>query len=187
MSPLPNDAENPFITSGFSLSMPASSNESKAVSHLFDPSPSISNQISQTSGHCFVYILPPPRASDLIANIAEFGLPNKVYRDPYYSRESDAPERPREYAGLLFHLKGGDGLSLLEEWRNIEPFSTTKQDIPMRTLNRTGVGGWEYASSPPSVRQVRRWLLENPNSKETGLGPGKQPSQVSYDMMVSAS
>ncbi len=112
--------------------------------------------------NAFVYNIPPPPASELLSSLESRGLPSKLYQDPYYSKAEDVPERPWEFAGLVYRLKKGDGLSVLEEW---ESASTQESLTPTEDRNmfedrfdRTGVGGWEYASSPPSVREVRKWL-----------------------------
>jgi DNA polymerase zeta len=115
--------------------------------------------------NAFVYAIIPPPASELLSSLESRGLPSKIYQDPHYSRANDVPERPWEFAGLVYRLKKGDGLSSLEEW---EPSSTTAllaknasaedRNVFQDRFDRTGVGGWEYASTPPSVREVRRWL-----------------------------
>ncbi|KDQ63750.1 hypothetical protein JAAARDRAFT_53942 [Jaapia argillacea MUCL 33604] len=113
----------------------------------------------------FAYAVPPPSKSELVSTVDDFGVPSKVYRDPYYSRESDAPDKPREYAGLVYHLKGGSGMAVLEEWETNAPA------FPECGGTATGaVCGWEYAGSPPSVREVERWLkLEAENCPRRGV------------------
>jgi hypothetical protein len=124
-----------------------------------------STQAKKDIKNAFVYAIAPPPASELLSDLESRGLPSKVYQDPHYSRAEDVPERPWEFAGLVYHLKKGDGLGVLEEWES----SSTKEPMMKTTaaeernvfedrFDRTGVGGWEYASAPPSVRDVRRWL-----------------------------
>jgi DNA polymerase zeta len=131
-----------------------------------------STQAKKEIKNAFVYATIPPPASELLSSLESRGLPSKIYQDPHYSRANDVPERPWEFADLVYHLKKGDGLSALEEW---EPSSTTAP--PMKNasaedrnmfqdrFDRTGVGGWEYASSPPSVREVRRWLTSTTQAR----------------------
>jgi DNA polymerase zeta len=114
--------------------------------------------------NAFVYNIAPPLASELLSSLESRGLPCKLYQDPYYSKAEDVPERPWEFAGLVYRLKKGDGLSVLEEWETTSAQESLK-GAPVEDWNvfedrfdRTGVGGWEYASSPPSVREVRKWL-----------------------------
>ncbi|KAI0308195.1 hypothetical protein B0F90DRAFT_1807452 [Multifurca ochricompacta] len=136
--------------------------------------------------NAFIYAIGPPPASDLLSNLESRGQPNKLYQDPHYSREEDVPERPWEFAGLVYHLKKGDGLSILEEWQSssctetvTKKGSTEERNVFEDRLDRTGVGGWEYASAPPSVSQVRRWLkftehtqlFEKPQARSQATGP----------------
>ncbi len=105
-----------------------------------------------------------------------YGIPSKVYQNPYYSIESDAPERPREYAGLVFHLKGGTGVSVLEDFQTgVAPEPSTSGHV----LSGAGVHGWEYASLPPSVKEVRKWLMKHKDIP-TAAKP-KKSSQVRLD------
>ena len=124
-----------------------------------------SRQAKKEIKNAFVYAIPPPPASELLSSLESHGLPNKVYQDPHYSKAEDVPERPWEFAGLVYRLKKGDGLSVVEEW---EPTSAVEvlqknalsedRNVFEERFDRTGVSGWEYASAPPSVREVRKWL-----------------------------
>ena len=122
-------------------------------------------QAKKEMKNAFVYNIAPPLASELLSSLEFRGLPSKLYQDPYYSKAEDVPERPWEFAGLVYRLKKGDGLSVLEEWELTSPQESLTERTPAEDWNvfedrfdRTGVGGWEYASSPPSVREVRKWL-----------------------------
>lgn len=131
-----------------------------------------STQAKKGIKNAFIYGIAPPPASELLSTLESRGLPRKVYQDPYYSRAEDVPERPWEFAGLVYRLKKGDGLSALEEW---EPSSTAEplaenafaEDKNMfeDRFDRTGVGGWEYASAPPSAREVLRWLTSTTQAR----------------------
>ncbi|KAF8552653.1 hypothetical protein OG21DRAFT_1415745 [Imleria badia] len=110
-------------------------------------------------GRIFVYAPPPPSTSELLSTLEQFGLPRRMYRDPFYSKKADVLDGPREYAGLVYRLKGGGGLDLLEEWQASENhISSTSKG----TRLSVPCSGWEYAGVPPSVRQVKKWLEENP-------------------------
>ena len=144
-----------------------------------------STQAKKDIKNAFVYAIPPPPASELLSGLESYGLPSKIYQDPHYSKAEDVPERPWEFAGLVYHLKKGDGLSVFEEW---EPSSVVEQleknalsedrNVFEDWFDRTGVGGWEYASAPPSVREVRKWLTsttraqpcEKPKSRSQASG-----------------
>ncbi|KAF8122368.1 hypothetical protein EV363DRAFT_1182775, partial [Boletus edulis] len=69
-----------------------------------------------------------------------------------HSKKVDVPDGPREYAGLLYRLKGR-GLDALEEWQASEGHISS---APKDTRLSVSCGGWEYASTPPSVREVKK-------------------------------
>ncbi|KAF8078614.1 hypothetical protein FPV67DRAFT_1465830 [Lyophyllum atratum] len=107
----------------------------------------------------YEYAVPPPSAVNLRNSLDDYDVPRKIYRPPHYSLISDVPERPKEYAGLLFRLKGGEGITHLDIWD--DSVQSTVQSEWLSPLLSTGIGGWEYASSPPSVKEVKRWLAVN--------------------------
>ncbi|KAG6813781.1 hypothetical protein H0H92_007193 [Tricholoma furcatifolium] len=102
----------------------------------------------------YEYFMIPPPATTLVHDLSEYGLPDRIYRPPHYSSTQDIPNRPREYAGLLYHIKGGHGVTHLESWDGDGGTNETLQ------LSSDGIGGWEYSSSPPGVKDTRRWLTE---------------------------
>lgn len=110
---------------------------------------------TQTSNmNIYVYTIIPPTVSHLLGTLVQHNAPDKIYRTPYFSKEVDVPEKPREYAGLIYQLKGGEGLSSLEEWSGQDGGPESKPSL----LDNQGIGGWEFASSPPSVKALRNWL-----------------------------
>ncbi|KAI0296211.1 hypothetical protein BC826DRAFT_1005902 [Russula brevipes] len=124
-----------------------------------------SAQAKKNIKNAYVYAIAPPSVSLLLSGLESHDLPSRVYQDPHYSKAEDVPERPWEFAGLVYRLKKGDGLSVLEEWEPssaAEPLtkntSADDRNVFEDRFDRTGVGGWEYASTPPSLREVRRWL-----------------------------
>lgn len=134
---------------------------------------------SRYGKNVYVYASRPPTSAELIGSTDEHAIPRKIYRDPWYSRESDAPEQPREYASLVFHLKGGEGIGNLEDWKSGESApAPSASGEPARPLDPTGVGGWEYASMPPTVRQVRQWLKEQNGRLDARAVRVKDSSQV---------
>ncbi|KAJ3879917.1 hypothetical protein F5051DRAFT_324927 [Lentinula edodes] len=116
-------------------------------------------KILTPSNHTYMYSNPPPTTSQLLSTIEDFGLKSRIYRAPYYSNEKDAPLRPREYAGLVYNLKGGEGIALLDDW--VSEFSsqeTSNSTFSYFLQGDLSAGGWEYAGAPPSVKEVRTWL-----------------------------
>ena len=131
-----------------------------------------------SKGRIFVYAPPPPSTSELLSTLEGFGLPRRIYRDPFYSKKCDVPDGPREYAGLVYRLKGGGGLHALEEWQ------ASVDHIPSAskaTRLSVSCSGWEYASVPPSIRQVKKWLEENPLKSNK---PATDNSQVDHPSVV---
>lgn len=131
-----------------------------------------------SKGRIVLYTPPPPSTSELLGTLEQFGLQARIYRDPFYSKKADVPDGPREYAGLVYRLKGGGGFGSLEEWQANESHirsasKATRLSVPC--------SGWEYASTPPSVREVKKWLEENP------LKPGRpvtDNSQVAFPSVM---
>lgn len=122
----------------------------------------------------YVYSLPPPTVSELRDRLQILGLPSKIYQAPYYSKDSDIPESCKEYAGMTYRLKGGRGAVWLEEWSTTQ-FEVYKSNKNIE-LNPIGVGGWEYASHPPSAKEVRQSLELLPSI--LNIGKPKARSQV---------
>jgi len=124
----------------------------------------------------------PPSVQGLVATADDHGIPNKVYQEVYYSKEVDAPDRAKEYAGILFRIRGGTGLSALEEWDGEDktpiPGPPQRKKGPLGLPRIIGIDGWEYNRCPPSRRGVRSWLIENPIPTETARRKAMWASQV---------
>ncbi|KZT30383.1 hypothetical protein NEOLEDRAFT_1237658 [Neolentinus lepideus HHB14362 ss-1] len=127
-----------------------------------------------TKNKAYVYGRPPPSTSVLMSTFGDHGVPSKIYRNPFYSNAEDIPEHSREYAGLVYHLKGGDDLANLEEWDS-GPSSEkpATQNSGVVKFHRTGVGGWEYAGSPPSPSEVQKWLDKMSRERTKGVYKGR--------------
>ncbi|CAE6429817.1 unnamed protein product [Rhizoctonia solani] len=93
----------------------------------------------------------PPSAKQLVESLADYGLPSKIHRVPYYSNEEDVPEQTMRYAGRVYHIRGGTGVGSLEHWEANEAPAQALRNVPEIT-------GWEYAGVPPSSKVVKRWL-----------------------------
>lgn len=123
----------------------------------------------------FAYSKLPPTTVELIASLPSFQLPLKNYQSPFYSNEEDIPEKPREFAGLLYRLKGGQGISSLEEFITVreDPAGQTSCTKPQFVTQ----AGWEYAALPPSRKLLKRWLEKEQRPQKQTLRKGF-PSQV---------
>lgn len=115
------------------------------------------DKLLSPSSHRYMYSIAPPSASQLLSTIEDFGLSSRIYRAPYYSDEKDAPPRPREYAGLVYNLKGGEGITHLDDWVS-DCDANDSEQVTSAVETDSDIGGWEYAGSPPSVKEVRKWL-----------------------------
>ncbi|KAI0275058.1 hypothetical protein BC834DRAFT_965498 [Gloeopeniophorella convolvens] len=154
-----------------SFSARTTSAKSKVIFGTQDPRV-FATQAKRSTVNAFVYAVTPPNTSELLSALESYGLPNKIYQDPYYSKAGDAPERPWEFAGLVYRLKKGDGLSVLEEWKSDSLVDSSAKIAPVEDRNvfqdrfdKTGVGGWEYAGAPPGVKEARRWLERDAKSR----------------------
>ncbi|PFH54484.1 hypothetical protein AMATHDRAFT_134471 [Amanita thiersii Skay4041] len=108
----------------------------------------------------YEYSVAPPSTSELLQSIESYRLPYMVYRDPYYSNASDVPNKPRTYAGLVYRLKGPVDL---DEWIKTSDWNQLSDVVSCggSRLDTYGLGGWEYASLPPSIKQINKWLLSH--------------------------
>ena len=125
----------------------------------------------------YLYGPKPPSIAELVATTDHYNIPSKIYRNPYYSNERDAPDRPREYAGLVFNIKGGTGIANLEEWQSE---GTGSLDLRLDTDRHVGVHGWEYASLPPGLREARKWLRTHKRAVPERKGRSSQASIVAW-------
>jgi DNA polymerase zeta len=132
----------------------------KIVQELTQCSPVLLSVMPGLSSCAFTYASAPPSTTELLASTDYYGIPSKIYRSPHYSKVIDAPEKPREYAGLLYYLRGGNGLAVLEDWDHGS--GNHKVNVADVSVECVHTDGWEFASSPPSVREVKKWHNSNP-------------------------
>ncbi|KZO93552.1 hypothetical protein CALVIDRAFT_251995 [Calocera viscosa TUFC12733] len=101
------------------------------------------------SAFSLTYAFIPPRKNDVVQTLR----PPKVYKDPHYSKRSDAPERAREYAGRLFRLRWG-GL--------VTEFETALRELDGSTNETPFWAGpaWEFAQRAPARQDIEDWLAD---------------------------
>lgn len=132
----------------------------------------------------YEYALKPPSVRELVVTMSDCGIPDKIYQEVYYSKEADAPDNPKEYAGILFRIRGGTGLSVLESWEaedgSLVSGLLKQQKAPLRLPRIVGIEGWEYNQCPPSRRGVQSWLVENPVPTERAKRKTACASQVNW-------
>jgi DNA polymerase zeta len=115
--------------------------------------PSLRSRPPDLGTSTYAYTTAPPKASELVLNVEAHGLHQRLYRAPWYSDPDDAPDGPREFAGLVYHLKGGDGVEILEEWLLDTNAELTTQPA------YTPSSGWEFQGQPPTAREARLWIM----------------------------
>ncbi|KAF8828856.1 hypothetical protein HHX47_DHR3000153 [Lentinula edodes] len=92
-------------------------------------------------------------------NSRNFGLKSRIYRAPYDSNGKDASPRPRDYAGLVYNLKRGEGIAILDD--SVSEFGsqeTSNDEFYNLLQGDPSVAGWRYAGAPPSVKEIRTRL-----------------------------
>jgi DNA polymerase zeta len=124
----------------------------------------------------YTYVPAPPKAVLLLEDFGD-NIPGIIYRSPHYSRVIDLPERPQEYAGLSHHFQGGQGICGLDDWG--DPTGLKSAIFRPSDVDPAEVSGWEYASGPPSVKEVDSWLASENGKLLEGVKLNKSRSQVS--------
>ncbi|KAF8516147.1 hypothetical protein BU17DRAFT_92979 [Hysterangium stoloniferum] len=137
--------------------------ELKSPSDVEDSQTFTTEVIGSSTRQQLIYALSPPSTSSLLNSIPAYDMVHKEYRDPYYSQSEDLPERPREYAGLVFDLTRGTGTTFLPPWASEEA-----DNVKTELLGDEGVTGWEYAGWPPNRQRVVQWLRDNREAQNLG-------------------
>lgn len=117
----------------------ASPQKDAVLSGQLTPIPHRSQPNESKCGVLYEYKIPPPTTEEAMRSFRDHTLPSKVYRDPYYSNPTDVPERPREYAGRVFVLKGDE----IPSW-----------DARYDATSTQGIRHFEYAPLPPTKKDV---------------------------------
>lgn len=116
----------------------------------------------------------PPSADEVLSSMQEYGLPDVIYQDAYYSVEKDVPPRMREYAGREFRLEGSTlpflpdfdlkGQSPATFGVRAEMGITERRKADAARYEqqraRCSLRSWEMAEPPPSFDEVKDWWDE---------------------------
>jgi len=115
----------------------------------------------------------PPSATEVTASMQDYGIPDVIYQDAFYSKEKDVPSRTREYAGREFRLESNT-LPFLPDF---DPTGQTRQRA-LSTKRELGsarsrleqqyksqrrhctLRSWEIAEPPPTFNEVDTWWQE---------------------------
>ncbi|KAJ4525027.1 DNA polymerase zeta [Exophiala dermatitidis] len=112
----------------------------------------------------------PPGYQEVEKSLGQYGLPDVIYQDAYYSNESDVPEQSREYAGREFKLES----TTVPYLPDFDPTGTSPATFgrkPPTLLDVTGEGirenqrrkrcrisEWVICEPPPRKAEVLSWL-----------------------------
>lgn len=137
----------------------------------------------------------PPSAEEVCSTMQDFGLPDFIYQDAFYSKDKDVPPRLREYAGKVYRLKGntisylplfdasglspaayGMRLNRAPDFDVIKSgYETQRKKCTLRT--------WEIATPPPNFHEVSEWWNSKQIKARPGAGESKPATQKPNTMM----
>ncbi|PKS09344.1 hypothetical protein jhhlp_003958 [Lomentospora prolificans] len=195
--------------SGFSVSRTTPSRLDKSTGSLSNSTGSESISTSNRSSNQLLLraeppssrwaqVLPtlPPSAFQVCTSMKDFGLPDVVYQDAFYSNEKDVPTRPIEFAGREFRLEGntvpflpafnpsGPAGSPLNQAHNHADPAKHLTDAQRRRV--CTLRSWEPAQPPPTYHEVKSWWQERVNRRyeqqanvsKHGIFKSTQPSKI---------
>lgn len=122
-----------------------------------------------TNKSFLIYQRMPPSANQTLA-FNDPNLPDVIYQDAFYSRETDVPERNREYAGREYHLESNtlpflpdfDAEGQSSSSHGVKPDNGQGRQVleQEQALQRHHCTwrSWEYIQPPPSRQEVAQWL-----------------------------
>jgi DNA polymerase zeta len=112
----------------------------------------------------------PPNATDVISTMEEYDLPPVIYQDAYYSKESDVPERAREYAGREFKLESltvpfladfdatGTSAATFGEKPGVVLDKLKDEAVFRKRRRACKLRSWEIGQPPPTLDEVVDWV-----------------------------
>ncbi|KKK13873.1 hypothetical protein P175DRAFT_0457016 [Aspergillus ochraceoroseus IBT 24754] len=113
---------------------------------------------------------PCPTPTEVSSTLQDYDLPSILYQNPHYSKESDVPDRPRDYAGREFRLEGTSihflpdfdpsGRSLTTYGERIVESSDRldRQEVDRQLRIKSTSRVWEFAPVAPSRSEVLTWF-----------------------------
>ncbi|KAK0663959.1 putative DNA polymerase zeta catalytic subunit [Cercophora samala] len=127
----------------------------------------------------FVLHSPPPTAQEVLSSMQDYGLPDVIYQDAFYSQDKDVPPRPREYAGKEYRLESntlpylpdfdpkGESPATYgikpDQGPDLEDLELAYEEQRMECTLRT----WEIATPPPTYREVSQWWNDKQSKRST--------------------
>ncbi|KAJ3332294.1 DNA polymerase zeta [Blyttiomyces sp. JEL0837] len=107
----------------------------------------------------FTLSAPPPTTAELLRTWEEFGLHQKEYLEPYYSKQKDAPVAKRTISNRDFKVRFNGDLAAYSEFDTTNSRTNSQWSINENPAIPTIV---TLASGPPSSHTVREWLQTHP-------------------------
>ncbi|KAK0753578.1 hypothetical protein B0T18DRAFT_358164 [Schizothecium vesticola] len=130
---------------------------------------------------------PPPTVVEVLSTLQSNGLPDVIYQDAFYSKETDVPPRSREYAGREYRLDG-NSLPFLPDFDLTGQSPATfgiKPDAPpdlsalemesKRQQKQCTLMSWEIADPPPAYHEVKKWWEEKQQAHRAQYPNSSQP------------
>lgn len=131
-----------------------------------------------------VFAVKPPNPGPSLAALQEYGIPQAIYQDAFYSKEKDVPVQSREYAGREFRLPGntlpylpdfdssGTSPATYGEGKNSATDKIALERDLHRQSRQCSWKSWEFAEPPPTIAEVIDWCeRKNPDDS---MADGKQ-------------
>ncbi|KAL8413048.1 hypothetical protein RB596_009552 [Gaeumannomyces avenae] len=139
----------------------------------------------------------PPTAAEVCESMSEYGLPDVIYREPFYSDEGDVPLRSREFGGRRFRLLGST-LPYLPEFdplgQSPATFGAKAEEAPDQAgmqreyerLRKTcSIRSWEISKPPPTLEEVSEWCDQRLDRKrKAGASGHPQPQPPSSPVQM---
>ncbi|OZJ05850.1 hypothetical protein BZG36_00882 [Bifiguratus adelaidae] len=128
---------------------------------------------AQSHRAIFFFGIPAPSLSTLEATRDEYDVPSIAYTNPYFSVDSDVPDRPKVFAGREFRLKSHSP-RFLKEFQSETIFSSAEEDSIssqdsltrnpstshmvsiVRAQSPSMYRSWTWGLPPPSIRTSSR-------------------------------
>ena len=123
----------------------------------------------------------PPFGLSVVSTMPELDLPSMIYQDAFYSKESDVPERAREWAGREFKLESltvpflpdfdrtGTSEASRGAKNGVLPDRVKEEKNHRARRRNCGLLSWEVAEPPPTYAEVELWSHIDKRERKAAL------------------
>ena len=166
-----SDAQSPMSSELFS----SFSNSTDGLKRVAD---SIQADFDMGEGPMLLLGDLPPSSTAVLSSMDSFKLPNIIYQDAFYSKESDVPKRAREWAGREFKLESLS-VPFLPDFDPTGSSAATFGKKPGVVLDKAkeerandsrrqacSIRSWEILEMPPTYSDVAKWYEEQQTEKK---------------------